>query len=384
MPTPLRFRIPGLMPTKAVTTALQARWNVVAEPSSAVRRTFLDTADWRVYRGGWTLEMDHEPSASSTKEVAIVLRDAGSEAVLASTTFDGAPGFAGDLPASSPWSEVAEAVGDRRLLCQLEMDSHLHRISVRNDDDKIIAKVVVEWHRVVDQAGRHHLMRVATVTPVRGYERTTERMGEALLDAGLQPQERSLLPSALTVLDRPQPGSKLGPGVELERSMPAAQAVGAILGRLRYHLLSNEAGVREQLDIEFLHEYRVAIRRARSILGTVRGVLLQMTPRRWRGSSVGSDSSPARRATSMCTWPSCDRPTATWVRSASTWPTAAKRPRTSWSPPWTRSGTAGWSIPGRPSSEPMAKPPPKLPPHRMPTARRGRKRTLSSPGPTGG
>ncbi len=273
MPTPNRFRIPGLMPTRAVTTALQERWNVLAEPASAVRRTFLDTADWLVYRGGWTLEMDRDLSAISTKEVPIALRDTGSEAVLASTTCDGPPGFAGDLPASSPWSEVAAVIGDRRLLGQLEMDSYLHRISIRNDDDKTTAKVVIEWHRLVDQAGRQHLLRVATVTPVRGYERTTERIGEALLDAGLQPQDRSLLSSALTVVGRPQPGTKLGPGVELERSMPAAQAVGAILGRLRYHLLSNEAGVREQLDIEFLHEYRVAIRRARSILRTVRGTL---------------------------------------------------------------------------------------------------------------
>ena len=273
MPSPLRFRIPGLMPTKAVTTALQERWNVVAEPASAVRRTFLDTADWRLYRGGWTLEMDQEPSTITTKEVPMALRDSGSEAILASTSFDGTPRFAGDLPASAPWSEVAAAVGERRLLCQLEMDSYLRRLSVRNDDGKTTAKVVVEWHRLVGPAGRQHQLRVASVTPVRGYERTTERIGEALVDAGLQPQERSLLPSALLVLDRPQPGSKLGPGVELERSMPAAQAVGAILGRLRYHLLANEAGVREQLDIEFLHEYRVAIRRARSILRTIRGVL---------------------------------------------------------------------------------------------------------------
>jgi CHAD domain-containing protein len=261
------------MPTKTVITALQQRWNVVAEPASAVRRTLLDTADWRVYRAGWTLEMDRDPSATSTKECPILLRQAESEGVLATTTCDGAPRFAGDLPPSSPWSEVAAAISDRRLLGQVEMDSHLHRMAIRNDDEKTTAKVIVEWHRLVDQAGRQHLLRVATVTPVRGYERTTERIGEALVDAGLQPQDRALLPLALTALDRAQPGTKLGPGVELERSTPAAEAVGAILGRLRYHLLSNEAGVREQLDIEFLHEYRVAIRRARSILRTVRGVL---------------------------------------------------------------------------------------------------------------
>jgi CHAD domain-containing protein len=261
------------MPTKAVTAALEARWNVVSEPAIAVRRTFLDTADWLAFRGGWTLEADRGPSAASTKEVSLALRDRETEAALALTTSDGTPRFAGDLPSVSPWSDVAAAIDDRRLLSQLEMDSRLHRISIRNDDNKITARIVVEWHRLLDPAGRQHLMRVATVTPVKGYERTADRVGEALSEAGLQPQDRALLPSALALLDRPQPAAKLGPGVELDPSMPAGRALAAILGRLRYHLLSNEAGLREQLDIEFLHEYRVAIRRARSILRTVRGVL---------------------------------------------------------------------------------------------------------------
>ncbi len=261
------------MPSKAVTAALQARWNIVSEPATAVQRTFLDTADWLAYRSGWTLEVDRGPSAASTKEVSLALRDSETEAVLALTTSDGTPRFAGDLPSASPWSDVAAGIDERRLLAQLEMDSRLHRISIRNDDDKITARIVIEWHRLVDPAGRQHLMRVASITPVKGYERTADRVGEALSEAGLQPQERALLPSALALLDRPQPATKLGPGVELDRSMPAAKALAAILERLRYHLLSNEAGVREQLDIEFLHEYRVAIRRARSILRTVRGVL---------------------------------------------------------------------------------------------------------------
>jgi CHAD domain-containing protein len=37
-------------------------------------------------------------------------------------------------------------------------------------------------------------------------------------------------------------------------------------------LVTNEAGVRERLDTEFLHDFRVALRRTRSLLGQIRGV----------------------------------------------------------------------------------------------------------------
>ena len=273
MSTPLRFRIPSLLATRTVIAALKARWNVVQAPPVAVHRSFLDTADWRVYRAGWTLEVDRAPSGTRTEKISMALSGAESEALLVRTATDGTPTFAEDLPPVSPWAAVAAVVEDRRLLPQLEVDSHWHELSIRNDDDKTTAKISIAWHRLLDESGREHQLRMATVTPVRGYERTAERIADALRDAGLRPQERPLLPLALNILGRPQPGAQLGPGVELDRSMPAAEAVAAILGRLRYHVESNEAGVRQQLDIEFLHDYRVAIRRARSILRSVHRAL---------------------------------------------------------------------------------------------------------------
>ena len=46
-----------------------------------------------------------------------------------------------------------------------------------------------------------------------------------------------------------------------------------MLARLRQHLVANQLGVIERLDTEFLHEFRVAVRRARSIVKQVRAYL---------------------------------------------------------------------------------------------------------------
>jgi CHAD domain-containing protein len=263
------------MSIKSVIAAIHLRWDVASEAPSAVHRTYLDTADWRIHRRGLTLDMDDGASSpvGAAKEGALTLRHRESEAVVAWVPADGPPTFASDLPVGDLWGQVATVIEDRRLLPQVEVDTHLQRIAVLNSDDKTTARVLLERHTLTDSRERSRVLRTATVTGVRGYERSAQRIADALSAAGLEQQTESLLNVALSLAGRPSPGAKSGPAVDLERSMPAARAVASILGRLRYHMISTQEGVREQLDTEFLHDYRVAIRRARSILRQAHGAL---------------------------------------------------------------------------------------------------------------
>jgi CHAD domain-containing protein len=75
--------------------------------------------------------------------------------------------------------------------------------------------------------------------------------------------------------------------------MRADVALRAILLRLFDIMQANEEGVIANIDPEFLHDYRVAIRRTRSIIGRVRGVIperarLQLRDElRWLGEITG-------------------------------------------------------------------------------------------------
>ncbi len=268
------------MSIKSVIAALHLGWEVASEAPSFVRRTYLDTADWRIHSGGWTLEMDsgaRTPAAASkdaaSKDGALALRRRESDAVMAWAPADAPPAFAAELPVGDLWAQVATVVEDRRLLPHVEVDTYFQRVAVLNADDKTTARVLLERHVLPDAEKHRRVLRTATVTSVRGYEKSAHRIADALSAAGLHRQAEPLLSVALSLAGRTGPGAKLGPGVDLERDMPAARATAAVLGRLRYHVMSNEEGVREQLDTEFLHEYRVAIRRARSILRQSGGVL---------------------------------------------------------------------------------------------------------------
>ena len=235
-----------------------------------LRRTFLDTADWLLYAANWSLEADE-----SGQTVTVTLRDRVSEEMVVTAAVPALPQYAADLPSDGVWSRAAAVAGDRRLLAKLQLDARLQRVPILDREQKTTARVLLERYIVEDGGSRRRMVRAATVLPVKGYERNADRAARRLEQAGLAAYDLPLLSWVWRLLRRPDPGSDIGPGVPLDRAMPAAEAMAALLGRLRHHVTTNEEGVRRQLDIEFLHDYRVAVRRTRSLLRCAQGALPQ-------------------------------------------------------------------------------------------------------------
>lgn len=270
---PIRFRIPARLATRSLTTKVGAEFSIRSEQPTISKHEWLDTADWRLFVAGLILEADTPPGApGAATGCTLTLKDRATEEVLAAAALAGVPLYATDLPKAAPWTSAAEAIEGRRLLAQGGAETHAQRIAVLNEDRKTTARLLLERH-LVAAGDRRHTIRSAIVAPIRGYDGTSRRVAALLTGAGARPAPETTLASAVRLAGRPQPGAKLGPAVPLSRNMTARQALAAILDRLRDHVLDNEAGTRDQLDIEFLHDFRVAIRRARSLLRGTEGIL---------------------------------------------------------------------------------------------------------------
>lgn len=83
---------------------------------------------------------------------------------------------------------------------------------------------------------------------------------------------------------------------EIEQSMPETEAVAVILGTLVDVMVANEKGVCQRLDEEYLHDYRVAVRRTRSALSLFKEVLPSEMLRRGRAffKDLGKRTNEAR------------------------------------------------------------------------------------------
>lgn len=283
-----RFRLPSKVSDRSVTELLRRGCHLQTADLIKTHRTYLDTHDWRVLRGGWTLHRGGDPYGRES----LVLCRAADEELLAQHLGGVAAEWASDLPGTDPWDQVASAIGDRRLLCHLQLETTARRFAVLDEECKTTSRVLMERHSARAEDGPIRRFRLVTVAPVRGYEREAKQICRLLTEAGFQPQGTSLISLASRTFA--QAGAK--PSSETtrkERAAPVALAISRTLTSLRKEMVSNERGVRDQIDIEFLHDYRVASRRARSVLKQAGGLhpggaISQLSDDlRWLGTITG-------------------------------------------------------------------------------------------------
>jgi CHAD domain-containing protein len=230
----------------------------------ALRRTWLDTFDWRLYRAGLTLE---QVTGRGTAELRLTERDGALTAVeqLAGPA-PRWPGQLDKLPAGPLAEHLAPVIGVRALLPVARATSARREQRALNADAKTIARITTDQMSVAFPA-RAGLPSRRTITAVRGYQAPAARLA-GLLSAGPDGAGTSLPPleAALGAAGR-RPGDYSGRiDVDLDPRMPAAQAMALVLGTLLDTLEANVPGTIADIDTEFLHDLRVAVRRTRSAL----------------------------------------------------------------------------------------------------------------------
>jgi CHAD domain-containing protein len=110
------------------------------------------------------------------------------------------------------------------------------------------------------------------------------------------PSPRSIYAPALASLNLTPNRYNAKPQFQLAPDLRAAEALRAMLRFLFSIMRQNEAGILNDIDTEFLHDFRVASRRARSAVGQIKGVFDAATTQRLKKdlASLGSMTNRVR------------------------------------------------------------------------------------------
>lgn len=285
------FRPEGF-PQEDLALCLGAGLRLRRLPPAAVVRVFWDTFDGRLYRRGEVLESVEEKQA-----VRLLWRRLGGEPLRSLAA--PAPRLAADLPPGA-FRRRLEAVTDVRALLPLaRLQTRSRSWEVLGGGDKVVCRVFAEEYRVgPPDGGELRPLRARTrVEPVRGYPDAARQVRAALTRLpGLEPATGDVLLGALAALGRRPPDYTSKLRAALEPGMTAAEAVRRVLLGLLETLEANEEGTRAALDPEFLHDFRVAVRRTRSALGQLRGIFPPAARERFRADFgwLGAQTGPAR------------------------------------------------------------------------------------------
>jgi CHAD domain-containing protein len=249
---------------------LRKNLSTAADPPQLLQRTCYDTFDWRIYGSNAVLEAE-----INSKEHAVLWRslDATGQRMHAALTH--APRFARDIPPGQLRDQLEPVLEMRELLPLVNISSRIHILRVLDKVEKTVARILVEENMIRRRKGGKVAMQDnrVIVLPVKGYQKAYQRVVKILEGLNLKPATEDLMLKALAATGQ-KPGcysSKLE--LQLDPGMRADHATRSILLRLLDIIDENEAGTRRGTDTEFLHDFRVAVRRTRSALTQIKGVL---------------------------------------------------------------------------------------------------------------
>ena len=278
------FAVPRRLAGRRIVEAAAGKLAASMRAGQPVRVRYLDTFDRRLHRAGLVLEHTALPGAGTLR-----CRELGCATVLVEAPGAPVPEFACDVAHARLRALLSPLIDARRLLVVAESRGRLTAARCRDRE----GKVVLDVECFTARRGPARL----TVFPLRGYGRFAERAARRIRDM------KEVFPDRDEPMLRAPggPGAAFGgtaaPGrVALDPEERSDTACRRLLAALHTVMELNAPAVEADLDPECLHDLRVAVRKARSLLGEMKHVFPPGVTRRLRSDLgwLGKLTGPVR------------------------------------------------------------------------------------------
>jgi CHAD domain-containing protein len=249
----------------SVLAAVRERFELASAGAHERVLDYFDTFDWSLYRKKRCLVREG---------TELRLEPLDGQRILARAALppSGMIRFACDLGPGPLRSCLDDLAGVRALLHLVTVRIDERRWRLLNEDAKTVVHLAAGDLSLDRGEQRIAVLTGMVLRPMRGYDAEADRVRSLLADAGAGAPVRRLLPPSLAAAGI-EPCSYSGKvAVELDADLSAREATCRVLRHLLDTVRANESGVRRDVDTEFLHDFRVAMRRTRVALATLKQV----------------------------------------------------------------------------------------------------------------
>ena len=255
--------------------------------------TYWDTFDWRVQRAGAALH------SSQDSQIATLTWMGKNGHLNCRVVSNQAPAFAWEFPSGTLRDVISPVIKMRRLLPVVHTERKGLLLHVLGAEEKTVVRMrLLDWSvkvpgssRVIDSPS------TLEVLPIKGFDKASQRL------VIFAEEKLGLVRELSSNYQRAVQGANIVPGdysskfqVRLDPAMNMGEAATAIHRVLLQSVLANEEGTRQDLDSEFLHDFRVAVRRTRAALSHIKGTFPVKTVKHFSGefSWLGGKTGPNR------------------------------------------------------------------------------------------
>ena len=259
---PLHFELPEHLTVKKFLKKLSKKLDFGISSQQYTIKTFYDSFDWRLYNAD--LVCEHNQSKSSS-QISLINRMTGD--YLAWEELPEALRFSGQYPEGLLKTHLSALLEMRALLPLSQLPHQVYHLNILNKDRKTILRIKLEEYET--------LANYISLQPLKGYEKAAEKVSRILQESlELKPvTPNSVLNKALKCQSRKANDYSSKLSVKLAPEMQADTASKIIYQQLLHAIHINEGNTQADIDTEFLHDFRVAIRRTRAGLSQIKNTL---------------------------------------------------------------------------------------------------------------
>jgi len=260
----IKFDLPSGYDEQQLISSLADQYAIKKDLYHSEIIIFYDTFDWRLFNKSLVLYESRRK---------LCLRELNKNEIIHSIEISSPPVFIWDFPNSELKNQLAPIIDVRALLRLVKIQSRSTRYLILNQDEKTVLRLSNEEIR--SSRGRHAQPLAAHIwlLPVKGYPKYYRGIVKRFEEGGLRiSKENTIYFKGLESVNK-KPGSySTKVDIQLNPDMRADHATRSILKYLLRIIRINETEIEKDIDIEFVHDFRVAIRRTRSALGQIRHV----------------------------------------------------------------------------------------------------------------
>ena len=172
--------------------------------------------------------------------------------------------FAHELEAGEFQQQLSGLIGVRKLQLVASEQLQTSNVAIRDKETKLLLRLEI-------MEGRDCCF--IKLRPIRGYEKVAHRVRLLLAEQGAKIDERPIARVLLNASNFSLSTYTAKPEFAFDPMMPSRAAVRSMISSILSIARENEAGViNDGDDTEFLHDYRICLRKARSLISLLKEV----------------------------------------------------------------------------------------------------------------
>jgi CHAD domain-containing protein len=277
----VKFSLPEGQNTGNPISELASHFNIKKDPVDQRFISIYDTFDWRLFNKLLVL------FKSGNK---LFLRKLNENEILQSVSIKSMPAFIWDFPDGGFKEKLLPILEARILLKLVELETRSTPYRILNHDEKTVARIVHEEICSFPDNNAPLPSSQLCIYPVKGYLKYSRRIAKFFEGTGLKiSREDDIYFSGLTAAGK-KPGSySTKMDILLKHDMRSDDAAKAIFCFLLRIIRINGENIEKDLDTEFVHDFRVAVRRTRTALGEIKNIFPEEATERFKKdfSSLG-------------------------------------------------------------------------------------------------